>query len=176
MKISGKIIFITGAAKRVGRAIALDLASRGADLIIHFHRSLREAKNLQAQIEKTWGMRVDLIRGDLGKVSELKKIARRAWQIRGGVDVLINNASTFYPTPLGKVRESEWEDLFNVNARAPFFLSEAIGLKMKSRGEGKIIYIADWAALHPYSRYIPYCASKASLVAVGQGMARALAP
>ncbi|HKY63565.1 MAG TPA: SDR family oxidoreductase, partial [bacterium] len=66
--------------------------------------------------------------------------------------------------------------LFSVNARAPFFLSEALGLKMKQRGRGKIVNIADWAALRPYTQYVPYCASKAALVAVSQGLAKSLAP
>jgi pteridine reductase len=176
MRIEGCVVFITGAAKRVGRALALDLASRGARLVLHFNRSRREVAALKRHMEKKWGTAVHLVQGDLSRFAELKRVGKEAWRVGGPIDVLVNNASTFYPTPLGKVREAQWEDLFNVNARAPFFLSESIGLRMKRRGRGKIINIADWAALHPHGKYVPYCASKAALVAIGQGMARSLAP
>ncbi|MFO1462782.1 MAG: SDR family oxidoreductase [bacterium] len=176
MQLKGCTVLITGAAKRVGRAIALNLAAAGADVLIHYHRSEKEAVALQKLIQKKFRKKSGLVRGDLGRFRELKRIADEAWGLRRKIDVLVNNASTFYPTPLGKVREAQWEDLFNVNARAPFFLSEAIGLRMKKRGQGKIVNIADWAALQPYTQYVPYCASKAALVAVSQGMARTLAP
>ncbi len=176
MQVKGCTVLITGAAKRVGRVIALTLAAAGADILIHYNRSDKDAKALQAQIRKKFKRTPGLLRGDLAKFSELKRLAEEAWKLRKKVDVLVNNASTFYPTPLGKASEAQWEDLFNVNARAPFFLSEALGLKMKKRGKGKIVNIADWAALQPYTQYVPYCASKAALVAVGQGMARTLAP
>jgi len=176
MQLKGSTVLITGAAKRVGRVIALTLAADGADILIHYHRSDRDAKALQKLIRKKYKMEPGLVRGDLSVFEGLKRIADEAWKIRKKVDVLVNNASTFYPTPLGKVREWEWSDLFDVNARAPFFLSENLGLRMKKRGKGKIINIADWAALQPYTRYVPYCASKAALVAISQGMARSFAP
>ena len=176
MQLKGCTVLITGAAKRDGRVIALTLAASGADIVIHYHRSDKDAVALQSLIKKKYKKTPGLLQGDLSKLADLRRIADEAWKLRKKVDVLINNASTFYPTPLGKVREEQWEDLFNVNARAPFFLSEALGLKMKKRGQGKIVNIADWAALQPYTQYVPYCASKAALVAVSQGMARTLAP
>ena len=176
MRLKGCTVLITGAAKRVGRVIALTLAEAGADLLIHYNRSDKDAIVLQKLIRKKFKKTPGLLRGDLSKFSELRRLANEAWRFRNKVDVLINNASTFYPTPLGKVREEQWEDLFDVNARAPFFLSETLGLKMKRRGKGKIVNIADWAALQPYTQYVPYCASKAALVAISQGMARSLAP
>jgi len=176
MQLKGATVLITGAAKRVGRVLALTLAAAGADVLIHYHRSVSDALALQKFIQKKYKKKPGLIQGNLGKFSELNRIADEAWSLRKKIDVLINNASTFYPTPLGKVREEQWEDLFNVNARAPFFLSERLGLRMKKRGKGKILNIADWAALQPYTQYVPYCASKAALVAVSQGMARTLAP
>jgi pteridine reductase len=167
---------ITGAAKRLGRGMALHLASCGANLIIHYHHSETEARELQKKIRLKFKTKVSLLQGDLKNFSELQRVAKESWKVFGKIDVLINNASTFYPTPVGKVSRAQWEDLFNVNARAPFFLSEAIGLKMKKRGRGKIINIADWAALRPDTRYVPYCASKAALIAISQGMAKSLAP
>ncbi len=176
MQIRGKMIFITGAAKRVGRAIALRLAGEGAVLLLHYHRSEKEAHSLQAEIRRKYKTKAFLLQGDLSRVADLKRISEEAWSQPRRVDVLVNNASTFYSTPLGRTTEKNWEDLFNVNARAPYFLCESLGLKMKRRGNGKIINIADWAALRPYTQYVPYCASKAALVAISQGMAKSLAP
>lgn len=176
MKLKGSVVFITGAAKRVGRVTALALASGGAHLVLHYGRSEKEAKALQRQIQKKWQVKVHLVQGDLAKYQEVQRVAGEAWKAFGKIDVLVNNASTFYPTPLGKVSEEQWEKLFSVNAKAPFFLMEALGVKMKKRGKGKIVNIGDWAALHPYTQYVPYCASKAALVALSQGMARSLAP
>lgn len=176
MKISGSVIMITGAAKRIGATVAMNLAEAGAKLILHFHRSEKEAIVLKNRLEKRFSTSVILVRGDLKKLSDLKSLSREAWNAFKKVDVLINNASTFYPTPLGKVKEEQWEDLFAVNVKAPFFLSEALGLKMKNRGRGKVINIIDWAALSPYTNYIPYCASKAALISVNRGLAKSLAP
>lgn len=176
MKLQNAVIFITGSAKRVGKAMALDFASRGARLIVHYHSSSKEAGKLKHQVEKKWGTPLGLIRGDLSQSDEIKRIAMEAWECFGRVDVLINNASTFYPTPLGKVKDEQWEDLFRVNAKAPFFLSQILGRKMKQRGKGKIINMGDWAAHRPYQGYIPYCASKAALLAVSEGLAKTLAP
>jgi pteridine reductase len=176
MKLKDKVIFITGAAKRVGRHIALNLAAHGANLIIHYHYSAAEAFSLQKQIKKKFRRRVEVVPADLAKLKEVKELGKIAWNFFGRIDVLINNASTFYPTPLGELTEEQWAGLFNVNTRAPYFLSEWIGLKMKKRKKGKIVNIADWAGLRPYKNYLPYCASKAALIAITQGMAKSLAP
>ena len=176
MQLQDSKILITGAAKRIGRTLALDLASRGAKLFLHCHRSARDAQKLKAEIEKKYHHEVFLFQADLSKLPQLKKMAEEVWKISRGLDGLINNASTFYPTKVGKLREVQWEDLFAINAKAPYFLSEYLGLKMKKRGRGKIINIADWAALRPYADYIPYSASKSALLAITQGMAKALAP
>lgn len=144
--------------------------------MIHFNRSSKEARSLQKQVENKVGGKVKLLQGDLSDFSDLKRVGEEAWKSWGRLDVLINNASTFIPTPLGKVSEAQWNELFDVNAKAPFFLNQMIGLKMKAKGKGKIINIGDWAAHRPYTGYIPYCASKAALLALSQGMARSLAP
>lgn len=176
MKLKNAVIFITGSAKRVGRAMVLDFAARGAKVIVHYHSSSKEAGKLKHQVEKKWKTSLGLVQGDLSQTDEIKRIGQEAWDCFGKIDVLINNASTFYPTPLGKVKDEQWEDLFRVNAKAPFFLSQILGKKMKQRGKGKIINIGDWAAHHPYQGYIPYCASKAALLAVSEGLAKSLAP
>lgn len=175
MEIQGKTALITGAAKRIGRAIALLLASEGVNLLLHYRRSRREALETQKEAERL-SVRVRLIQADLAKFSGVRRLLREAYRQTPQIHLLINNASVFYKTPLGRVREKEWDEFFDVNLKAPFFLAQEIGLRMFRQKEGKIINLADWTAFRPYSQYLPYCASKAGLVALTQGLAKILAP
>lgn len=180
MKLEGKTVLITGAARRIGREIALGVARRGATVLIHYHHSGAEARSLQKEIEalgqaaipvacdfsssgKTVFKRID------GMVKEVYREVRR-------VDVLVNNASIFYPSPLKTVDESDWDDFLTVNLKVPFFLSRAFGLRMKKKGSGKIINLLDWTAKRPHPDYLPYAVSKAGLWTLTEGLARALAP
>lgn len=175
MELRGKTALVTGAAKRIGRSIALLLAQEGMHLLLHYHHSRREIENTRKSVE-AHGVRADLLRADLGNFSEVKTLIRKAFKISPQISVLINNASIFYRTPVGKIREQDWDDFFSVNLKTPFFLAEAVGLRMARRKEGKIINLIDWTAFRPRADFIPYCASKAGLVAVTQGLALALAP
>lgn len=175
MKVQGKTALITGGAKRIGRAIALALAQEGMNLILHYHHSLREARETQEEAER-FGVRVQLIRADLEKFSEIKHLLHEVFQRSGRIHLLVNNAADFYKTPLGKVRKKDWDHFLDLNLRAPFFLAQEIGLQMFRAKEGKIINLVDWTALRPYTEYLPYSVSKAGLVAVTQGLAKILAP
>lgn len=175
MEIQGKTALITGAAKRIGRSIALLLASEGMNLLLHYGHSRREAVETQKEAER-FGVRVYLLQADLAKFSDVRRLLREAYRRAPRIHLLVNNASIFYKTPLGRVREKEWNEFFDVNLKAPFFLAQEIGLRMFRQKEGKIINLVDWTAFRPYTQYLPYCASKAGLVAVTQGLAKALAP
>lgn len=175
MEIQGKTALITGAAKRLGRAVALALAEEGMNLILHYQRSFREARKTQKEAE-AWGVRVNLLQADLGNLRQLHRLIRNAYREASRIHLLINNASLFYRTPFGHVREKDWDRFFSVNLKAPFFLSQAVGMRMFRQKEGKIINLIDWSAYRPSSSYLPYGASKAGLVVVTQGLARALAP
>ena len=176
MELYGKTALVTGAARRLGRSIALMLASEGMSLVLHYRTSLREARETQREAER-YGVRVKLVQSDLEKYSGVQRLIRLALKAGSGrISLLVNNASVFYKTPLGRVREKDWNEILDVNLKAPFFLAEAIGLRMFRQREGKIINLADWTAYHPYSRYLPYSASKAALVSLTEGLARALAP
>lgn len=175
MEIQGKTALVTGGAKRIGRAIVLALAAEGMNLLIHYHRSLREARQTQKQAERL-GVRTELLRADLRNFSEIRRLIREAFRRAPQIHLLVNSAAVFYKTPLGRVREKEWEEFFRVNLKAPFFLAQAVGLRMLRQKEGKIINLADWTAFHPYTQYLPYCVSKAALVALTQGLAKVLAP
>lgn len=175
MEIQGKTALVTGAAKRIGRAIALLLAQEGMNLLLHYHQSRREIREVQ-RIAERYGVRVRLLPADLKKFSEIKRLVREAFRHSPRIHLLVNNASVFYKTPLGRIRERDWDKLLDVNLKAPFFLAEAVGIRMLREREGKIINLVDWTAFRPYTQYLPYCASKAGLVAVTRGLAKALAP
>ncbi len=175
MEIQGKTALVTGAAKRIGRAIALTLASEGMNLLLHYRRSLKEIRETAKAAERL-GVRVHLLRANLEKFTEINRLIREAFRRSPQIHLLVNSAAIFYPTPLGRVREKDWDEFLNVNLKAPFFLSQAVGIKMLRQKEGKIINLVDWTAFRPYTNYLPYCISKAGLVAVTQGLAKALAP
>ena len=173
MEISGKTVLVTGGARRIGRAIALALAAEGMNLILHYDRSRLEAQETQKVAERL-GVRAHLVQADFAKFSEISRLIRLISRTK--IHVLVNNASIFYKTPLGKVREKDWNQFLDINLKAPFFLSQAIGLAMVRQKEGKIINLLDWTAFRPYTQYLPYCVSKAGLACLTQGLAKILAP
>ena len=166
---------MTGAAKRVGRVVALALARRGAHVVVHYHHSSEAAHRTVEEI-KALGVRAMALTADLSRVSEIESVVERAARFLGRLDVLINNASVFWRTPFGAITERDWDDHFNVNLKATFFCAQAAAQVMQKQGEGKIINISDWAGYRPYADYIPYCVSKAGVIALTQVLARTLAP
>jgi len=178
MKLAGQYILITGAALRIGRAIALELAGRGATIILHYNRSQTQALKLKKQIE-TLGVRAFLVQEDFtgDPPREMaRQFAQEILRMVPRVDVLVNNASIFYPTSLEEVTQEDWNNFMNVNLAVPFFLAQAFGLVMKKQKSGKIINLVDWTAFRPHPKYLPYAVSKAGLEAATKGLARALAP
>ncbi len=180
MKLCGKTVLITGAARRLGREIALTLARRGAAVVIHFNRSRAEAFELKRKIEGL-GSPAYLVQADLsctpgGTASRLKRFVQAVRRQAPRVDILINNAAIFYPTPFGKVRERDWDNFMTVNLKFPFFLAQEFGLQMMKCRSGKIVNLVDWTGLRPHPRYLPYAVSKAGLIALTTGLAKALAP
>lgn len=175
MQLKEKNVLVTGAARRGGKAIALELAKRGANVVIHYYRSADAAKELTQRIKKM-GRRAWSFRADLRKVREIDRLVSRIRSDCGPVDILVNNAADFYRTPFSKISEKDWDDFFDTNLKGPFFLSQIIGQQMKKKGGGVIMNVADWAGLHLYRHYLPYSLSKAGLIAATKGLARALGP
>lgn len=175
MNLEGKTVLITGAAKRVGREIAKSFAAKKSNILIHYHTSEKEAFGLAEEL-KTMNVEVQTFQADLSKYSEIKGMTRKILADLGGVDVIVNSASAFFKTPLAMTTEAEWDQLLTINLKAPFFLSQLLAPPMRTKGEGRIINIADWAALKPYKDYLPYCISKAGLIAMTQGLAKTLNP
>ncbi len=180
MKLEDKVVLITGAAKRIGREIALTLARSGAHILIHYHTSRQDALDLKKQIESL-NVEASLFPFDFScptkpLVPAIRKFVNQIYRKIPHVDILVNNASIFYPTPLGKIKEEEWDDFMTVNLKAPFFLSQEIGQRMFRRKSGKIINLVDWTVNRPHPDYLAYTISKAGLAAATVGLARAFAP
>ena len=175
MEIKGKTVLITGAAKRVGQAIALHMAEKGADIILHYHRSKKEAETAREEIKKL-GVECRLAQADLADTQQIFKMTQDVYKKSPSVDILVNSASLFYKTPFKDVQESDWDKIMGANLKGPFLLSKEIGNKMMSSRGGKIINIADWSGFRPYKDYAPYCVSKGGLITLTKTLARDLAP
>lgn len=175
MELIGKIAVVTGGAKRVGRAIALELAKKGTHLLLHYHTSLDEAQKTAAQI-RAYGVRCELIQADLSQTRDIEKMTQMIQEKNMSVDILVNSASLFYKTPFASVQESDWDRLMDTNLKGPFLLSKQIGIRMAQTNGGKIINIADWSGFRPYRDYAPYCVSKGGLITLTKALARDLAP
>ncbi len=175
MDLKNRTVLVTGAGVRLGQAIAVSLGQQGMKVALHYHQSMEGAKetlDLMGGDIKQHGC----FQADLRQVSKIELLIQRIEEKLGQIDVLINNAADFFPTPLGEVSESEWDHLISLNLKAPFFLSQLVGTSMLKQGQGKIVNIVDVAAERPWPQFLPYCASKAGLVSLTKGLAKALAP
>lgn len=175
MEIEGKVALVTGGAKRLGRSIALALAERGAELVIHYRDSEREAQEILALLKRAGGKPV-AVRGDVSTTADVDRIVETAMRAFGRIEVLVNNAAVFYRTPFDTLTEEDWDRFLDVNLKGPFLLCRKIGGIMLRQGQGKIINLADIAGFKVWAEYIPYSVSKAGLIALTQGLAKALAP
>lgn len=175
MEIEGKVAVVTGAAKRVGRSIALALAERGAELVVHYRDSEREAQEVLALAKRAGGKPV-AVQAELSTAADLARIVETAMQAFGRIEILVNNASIFYRTPFETLTEEDWDRFLNVNLKAPFLLCRQVGEIMLRQAHGKIVNLADIAGMKAWAEYIPYSISKAGMISLTQGLAKALAP
>lgn len=175
MDLRDSVVLITGAAKRIGRAIALELAGHGAHIALHYHRS-RTAAERTAREVAALGAKVYLVQADQCKPAEIRRAVAKVIKHFGRIDILINNASIFERTPFEQVTPRHWQRFMATNVQGPFFFAQAVAPMMQRRRRGKIINLCDVAAMKPYPGYLPYSASKAALVNLTLGLARHLAP
>jgi len=175
VEIREKTALVTGSAKRVGKAIALALAKKGANIIVHYNTSAAEAKKTAKEIEAL-GANAHIAEGDISKTSEAKRIVCEARNAFGSLDILVNNASIFPITPYTTVTDRDWDANMDVNAKSVFLFSKFAGDIMLKQKSGSIVNIADWAIVRPYRDHIPYIASKAAVVALTLAYAKELAP
>jgi len=173
--LQDKVILITGGAKRVGAAICRLLHADGANLMIHYRTSVNEARALQAELNLKRANSVAIIQGDLLNLAVSPSLITETVSRFGKLDVLINNASTYYPTELGQIGEEEWEDLTGSNLKAPLFLSQSAAPELR-KTNGCIINITDMHVERPKKGYIVYSVAKAGLVTLTKSLAHELAP
>lgn len=176
MQLNGKVVLVTGSARRVGRAIALAFAAKGARIAAHYNTSAAEARKLVAGVKSLSGADAAAFRADLFDASAPRKLADAVARRFGGIDILVNSASLYERTPFATASPEDWDRHMAVNARAPYFLARACAPWLKRSGEGCVINIADWAGRRPYADFGPYCASKAALLCANKLLAKSLAP
>ncbi len=173
--LENKVILITGGAKRVGAAICRMLHAGGAKLMIHYRQSASEARALQAELNLQRPNSVAIIHGDLLNLAVLPKLVQETVQHFGRLDVLINNASSYYATELGDIGDDQWQDLIGSNLKAPLFLSQAAATEL-AKTKGCIINITDMHVERPKKGYIVYSVAKAGLVTLTKSLAHEMAP
>lgn len=173
--MQGKVALITGASRRVGAQIARALHGQGMNLMIHYHNSAQAARALQDELNTLRADSVSLIQADLLDTHVLPSLITQTVAIFGRLDVLVNNASSFYPTPVGTIAEKDWVDLMGTNLKAPLFLSQAAAHELK-KTRGCIVNITDIHADRPMENYVVYSVAKAGLAGLTKSMARELGP
>jgi len=177
MDPSGRWALVTGAAKRVGRCIALALGGLGTNVVVHYRSSAGAARET-ADALAALGVSATCVQADLGNASAVRRLAAAAENATdgAGIAILVNSASNYLRTSWEDLGESDWDMSLDVNAKAPFLLAHVLGRGMQKRGEGSIVNIVDWAADRPYRNYLPYCVSKAALICLTKALATELAP
>ena len=173
--LAGRAVLITGGARRVGAAMARALHAAGADVLVHYRSSAAAAEELAEELNRLRAGSAAAHGADLLDEAAPAELVAAAVRRFGRLDVLVNNASSFYPTPIGAITLAHWEDLMGSNLRAPLFLSQAAAPHLRTHG-GQIINIADIHGFRPLRGHALYSAAKAGLVMLTRALARELAP
>lgn len=170
-----KVALITGSAKRIGKQTAITLHNQGFDIVVHCNKSAKEAQDLVDHLNGIRANSASYIQANLNEHQAVLDLASQAKSAFGRLDVLVNNASTFYPTEVDTVTEEVWDDLFASNLKAPFFLSQVLAKEL-DKNQGVIVNIVDIHADRPLKGYPVYCTAKAGLVMLTKSLSRELAP
>jgi len=169
--LEGRVVLVTGAAKRIGRGIALRLAREGARVAIHYHGSEREAQATAAECGNA-----PLFKANLERVSEIERLVADLDAHFGRIDSLVNNAARFTRIPALDVTESDWDFVHSVNLKATFFCCQQAARRMIAADGGRIVNLSSLGGLRPWSQHAHYCASKAGVIMLTRALAKAFAP
>jgi pteridine reductase len=170
-----KTALVTAGTRRIGAEIARVLHARGYDLLLHFRSDAASAELFATELEAIRPNSVRLMQTDLRDQAGRERLVSQCLAQFGRLDVLVNNASSFYPTPLGTISEADWDDLFGSNLKAPLFLSQAAAPALR-RARGCIVNIVDIHAERPMAGFLAYSTAKAGLAGLTRALARELAP
>lgn len=170
-----KVALVTGSAQRLGAATVRELHGRGWHVLIHCRQSRAAAEALAASLNHVRADSARVLEADLANLNAVQKLAAEAVTQWGRLDALVNNASSYYPTPTGSATEAQWQDLFSSNAQAPFFLSQALDPALRKSG-GSIVNMVDIHASRPHREHTIYCMAKAALLMMTKSLALELAP
>lgn len=173
--LKGKTALVTGAARRIGAAIARRLHAAGANIVLHYRGAEAEAAGLEAELNALRAASAVKLKADLMAPIAPRALVSASLERFGRLDVLVNNASTFYPTALGSIEAGHWEELIGSNLRAPLFLAQEAAPQLKKNG-GAIVNVADIHAERPLKGYLVYSVAKAGLAALTRALALELAP
>lgn len=171
----GKTVLVTGAAKRVGAAIARDLHAAGANVVLHYRQAREAAESIVAELNAVRPASAFCYAAELTQTEALLALIEATVQRFGRLDALVNNASSFFPTPLGQIDSAAWDDLVGSNFKAPLFLTQAAAVHLRAT-HGAVVNITDIHAERPLPGYSLYCAAKAGLLGLTRALAIELAP
>jgi len=174
LPLQGQVALVTGAAKRLGRAVALRLAEEGADVVIHHRASGPEATQVASEMEKL-GRQTLIVAADLQNIAEIRRLIEETEKKFGRLNILVNSAANFIHTDFSATTEEIWDASLDTNLKAPYFCSQAAAPLLKSAG-GVVINFADIGGIQPWPGYLPYCISKAGVILLTRALAKVLAP
>jgi pteridine reductase len=173
--LQGKVVLVTGAAKRIGRAIALELAATGADVAITYLTSRREAERTAGEVARL-GVRSLALRCDVRRQSSIRAALRTLLREFGRLDVLVNNAGVYETVAFEALTPAQWDNIFAVNVRGPYLVVQEALKPLRDSGAGRVINLGSLGGLRPWTTHAHYCSSKAALLMLTRVMAKALAP
>lgn len=173
--LEGQVAVVTGAAKRIGRSIALRLAADGADVVVNYATSKKEADEVVADIESS-GRRAVAIRSDVSRRSDVDALFAAILDKSGRLDILVNNAGTFFPANFAELTDEQWDHIMDTNLKSQFLCAQAAAPIMKRQGRGRIINLSSLGGILAWPKYTHYCVSKAGVIMLTRCLARALAP
>ncbi len=175
VNLQGQVALVTGAGRRIGRTIALRLAAEGARMVVHYRNSPSEAEAVAAEIVRAGGEAL-CMRAELTRVAEIDRLFEQIEQRFGRLDILVNNAAIFSPTPVGRTQEAQWDAILDTNLKAQFFAAQRAAPLLVQTGRGRIINFASLGGLQAWPKYTAYSVSKAGVIMLTRCLARALAP
>jgi|SRR5580658_1679036 NAD(P)-dependent dehydrogenase (short-subunit alcohol dehydrogenase family) len=175
LPLDGRVALVTGAARRIGRSVALRLAADGADIAFSYHHSKAEADSLVAEITAL-GRTAQAYEADVTHRDEVFQLVEAAGKMRGRLDVLVNNVGMFFGKPFEQLTEADWDTIMATNLKSQFFAAQAAAPLLRVSGHGSIVNFASLGGLLAWPNYVHYCVSKAGVIMLTRTLSRALAP